>query len=740
MTRFVAVGLVVLGLMADARVARAEGDPLPNNAVLSFFKIKIRENGKFVEFESPDALRRYFNLAHCTCGQTKSGDEYLFAYDLALTVDTGIDRPVDVWVGTNCEDELLRPMNCVQVDKVDRIDSIRLSEGPHIEVPTYEAINVKTTGACVDRETATAWLLFDQDGDGKYDHWVTDKVAEPMGFPAPSGIDVKPPPLPTNFRASGGEGSIVIDWEPPTGTTDFFAFQALCALDDDTTVGKTVLPEPRYQRPFDVCQANSTVTLAETSLDIPDELPATLPPAFANLDPDFLCGDTDDSTAQSLKIDGLTNGKRYKVALLAIDAYGNATGTFFTTTITPKPATDFWEDLNDREDGIEGGCLLSKTYGDGNPLTQTLRAFRDETLAGSVLGRWLTDAYYATLGRLAVESLPARIAAGLALAPLVALALLWHVLTLPGLLVLLALPWLWRRRARLLGVGWRHLRLASAAAAAVVVLAPGLASADDFTPYWEDPGAEQAALDEPGEVKWHAGIRVGPYTPDIDLQFSQNALTGMGPYEAMFGDYFIDGERHNGRVYQIMPMLDVDRILWSRFGQIGVGGSIGYMQKTAYAYADMTDENQPMRERSTAAESTFRLIPMAATATYRFTYLDDRWGIPIVPYVRAGLSYYVWWMKAPDGNLSKVCKESSADDECDEDKAYGGTFGIQGSAGLAIRAERIDADAARSMRNSGIQHAGFYAEVFWARVDGFGSETKLWVGDTTWFAGVNFEF
>ena len=60
--------------------------------------------------------------------------------------------------------------------------------------------------------------------------------------------------------------------------------------------------------------------------------------------------------------------------------------------------------------------------------------------------------------------------------------------------------------------------------------------------------------------------------------------------------------------------------------------------------------------------------------------------------------------------------------------------------GLAIRAERVDSDAAISMRNSGIQHAGFYGEWSVGKVDGFGTDTKLSVGDSTWFAGVNFEF
>ena len=66
--------------------------------------------------------------------------------------------------------------------------------------------------------------------------------------------------------------------------------------------------------------------------------------------------------------------------------------------------------------------------------------------------------------------------------------------------------------------------------------------------------------------------------------------------------------------------------------------------------------------------------------------------------------------------------------------------GFVGSIGLSIRAERVDAAAARSMRESGIQHAGFYGELSLGKVDGFGSDTKLSVGDTTWFAGAEFEF
>jgi hypothetical protein len=44
------------------------------------------------------------------------------------------------------------------------------------------------------------------------------------------------------------------------------------------------------------------------------------------------------------------------------------------------------------------------------------------------------------------------------------------------------------------------------------------------------------------------------------------------------------------------------------------------------------------------------------------------------------------------------------------------------------------------MQNSGLQHAGIYGELSVAKVNGFGSDKKLSVGDATWFAGVDFEF
>jgi hypothetical protein len=233
---------------------------------------------------------------------------------------------------------------------------------------------------------------------------------------------------------------------------------------------------------------------------------------------------------------------------------------------------------------------------------------------------------------------------------------------------------------------------------------------------------ESTTLEE-GVVKWHVGVRVGPYTPNVDGQLDMDP----GPYEQMFGGH------------QWTPMLDVDRILWRGFGQLGVGGTIGYMQKSARAWVEGSDPADPMRPRSTGDKNTFHLLPLMVSGVYRFTWFDDQFGIPIVPYARIGLAYYLWWVRT-NGTTAKVCEGGSTMPGCDADKARGGSLGVVGSIGIAVRAERVDKAAASSMRATGIQHAGFYAEWSVGKVDWFEPDKRLSVGDSTWFAGVDFEF
>jgi hypothetical protein len=739
MTRFVPVTVLVV-VLAAGRVASAQStDPgtLPGGATISFDMLYIHEDGN-PDLAEPKSgmtsLWKYFNMAHCQCSKTPPSGfvETTFGYLATLQNPTmTIDRPLQIWVGSQCDgDVTTRTAMCRQItdQTIDPISLLQQSNGKKVVIPLFQAMNPEMTAQdCTARtQDATIWGIAASTSSGTLDYFVSKATK----------TDTQAPDLPTKFRVAGGDSAIKISWEAPVSTLDTYAYQALCARADDNNndiPGKTTgRPTRRYETASTLCGLSQSVDLGMgTDIGATDgSTPVTLSPALKNLDPTFLCGEELSPTATSLRISGLENGVAYKVVLLTIDKFQNAKGTFFTTTVTPVPATDFWEDLHDRDSNAQGGlCLLAETYGDDSGLTQALRAFRDDTLGGSPAGRWLTEVYYATLGKLGVYvhgSVAWRLIAAVVLSPLVVLALLWHALTLPGVLAVIALVWLWRRRRRL--VPPQVVRAVAAFATAVVVLAPGRAHAGGYQPYWEtnDPasGDKPAAADDASRVTWHAGVRVGPYIPDIDKQLGMDP----GPYQQMF---------HGA---QVLPMLDVDRILWTGFGQLGVGGSIGYMQKSENQFADQSDPSDPKRARSDADTNTFRLLPVAVTATYRFTWLDDEYGIPVVPYVRGGLAYYLWWVSISNGNLARACKDGSMDSGCSSTKALGGSLGVQGSIGLAIRAERIDADTANSMRQSGIEHAGIYGELSIAKVNGFGSDTKLSVGDRTWFAGVDFEF
>lgn len=719
--------------------------------------------------------------------------------ELVLTPGSApFSLPVDIWTGTMCDNDLYRDQNCIKVSSIADINSLSTTGyRQQIPVQLYDLMQPQrdsVTGVRPGCQPVSGddplWVLARTQGTQTYDYSKTTTFA----------VDTWAPCAPTEFTVSGAEGAISLEWTPSTtNVSDIAYYQALCAEVPDPADPSKDVPafaspkfSPRYMTSLELCgvadqtailnhvqidsngkgtaniacngTGSSTPTDAgvadapalafagsdaaiDAAPDAPDDAPEDAPgegpdagtggvsdSVFAGLSPAFICGQAASSSANSMRIEGLTNGKQYKVALLVMDRSFNARAVFFDTLITPHAVTDFWEDLHDNGSKVEGGfCLIAETYGDDNPLTNLLRRFRDDTLGGSGLGRAVTSAYYATLGKLGVYvhgHLWLRIVSGILLVPFVVFALLWHFLTLPGLLLLILVAVLNRRRVLRIRRRTR-VQLAQVTSAALVLLLATRAHAQ--APYWEDPSHTDTATEpedfgEVGVVKWHVGVRLGPYIPGIDDQVGTKNSAGKGPYQAMFGGY------------NLMPMVDVDRVLWSDFGQLGVGLSVGYLGKSAKAFQTTPYSFAPdLFPRSQGDSTSFHLLPLAVSAVYRFTYLDDAYGIPVFPYARAGLAYYVWWSTAPNGDFATVCKNGGMP-PCDESKAAGASAGFVGSIGLSIRAERVDAAAARSMRESGIQHAGFYGELSMGKVDGFGSDTKLSVGDTTWFAGAEFEF
>ncbi len=651
-------------------------------------------------------IKQYLNLSRCQCDKELDVAQHVrldltFGQPVPTTVSS--DDRLFPWTGTDCP-TLTSEVRMTSCTALDAIQAPTLVNQVNEDLQRIGGLLNSQGDKCATGEVTSNYYISSSTDNGT----TLAKLGEHK-FVA----DMSPPAVPTTLTVEGLDGGLRLSWEAPTNTVDYEYYQVLCARADTGMPAKPKTHDPEYITTADVCKvAPKDAGKGEIALGSDYETNATFtaPPAsLLKLDASFICGRVPGSSA-SIDVDKLENGTAYWVALVAVDAAGNYTAEYVPQTIVPAPVTDLWEELNDKNPELEGGmCLIESTYGGGDGgLNGALRGWRDD-LGATRAGRWMVERYYAwgaPLAGAAQASIAARVALALALAPVIALALAWHFLTLPGLLLVVAGLVLWRRRSRRLA-----LTMATATA-----LAPALAAAQSPTPYWDDPVAQSD--NRIADSHFHLGFRLGPYWPHIDDKFDMSP----GPYQTLFSD---------GKGF--LPMGDFHVLVPTSFGQLGLGISGGYFNNDAPSYKGMGNN----RTLSAANRTAINLVPLELTALYRASQIDDAWGIPIVPYLRGGLGYYIWWITTNDAVAQAGC--DAGGNNC-TDRAVGASLGLVGAAGLAIRAERIDAEAARSMRENGIEHSGFYAEVSTAWVDGFGNEKKMSLGDTTWFAGIDFEF
>jgi hypothetical protein len=212
-------------------------------------------------------------------------------------------------------------------------------------------------------------------------------------------------------------------------------------------------------------------------------------------------------------------------------------------------------------------------------------------------------------------------------------------------------------------------------------------------------------------------LKFGPYAPKIDDEFSG----AVQPFEDMFGS-------GTG----LLSRVEFDVQLLRLFGSLGVGLSAGYYNVTGQPCsepADPTDSSATANceTKVEGDETTLTLVPLAALAVYRFDLLADRLSIPLVPYVKFGLNYTLWWMRRGDGSVST---------NADGQKGRGGNLGWQLNAGLALRLDPLDPGAAQTLDSDfGVNHTYLFAELLHVEMSG-----ELQLGDTTVLGGLVIEF
>ncbi len=691
--------------------------------------------------DDSEDLRRFLSLASCEC-------EEPFIAELVLE-NAGSDLPseaVHVYVGQECErfDDPRHGERCQRVRTIEDVRSLRSPTPVEISAADFMFPNEDTCQEVEERR----WIYVMVEDAGEADPQpVTD-----LGL----SIDTQPPPNVGDPRLEPGENAAQLRWDlPNVRADDLYEYQVLCARADGTEGDEGFGDEPRYRTAEEVCGLETTFSPAPMSTaaaspgsspveplqvdadpGAPDaesgdpgdgagDLPDDLPEELRTLDSGAICGTETGATRTSLRVEDLENGVPYHVVLVGIDRARNP-NPMYLGEVEPRPAIDFWDDYKGSGGTAEGGYCFVATAAFGgydSSSVRVLRTFRDDTLSRYALGRAFIDGYYEHGAALAaaIEDRPVlRAAAAILLLPLVALTWVWNAAGLAGLVVILAAAFAiarLRRRAGGRREGPPGLRAAGAVAIAAVLCVP-IGSASAQRGGFHDL---QEPVDPPGppDVAWNAELKAGGYFPAMDRNFD-----GTGPFESMFGGGpFLIGK------------LTVDRFFFYPGGQLGITGSVGYFSEGAQAFA--TDDDGNIEEvdgepvRSEGDTTRFRMVPSALGVVYRYTQLDDALGIPLVPYGRLAMSYYLWWVTQPDGSIA----------QSGDDRARGGSFGWEGSVGLALRAERIDESAARNLKNEfGIEHAGFFVEGSYARVDSLGRDSRLPVGGLSVLGGINFEF
>lgn len=275
----------------------------------------------------------------------------------------------------------------------------------------------------------------------------------------------------------------------------------------------------------------------------------------------------------------------------------------------------------------------------------------------------------------------------------------------------------------------------------------------------------------PSPQRFALEIKFGPYVPAID---SSAGLNGATPFSDLFGDF--SAQKGESPSRGLLSQVEFDYQFLRRFGILGVGVSAGYYRMTARQPLYFTQrtgaENGPLSTCQVKAgaaggprqyvlngvpqadpnacfsldQNIFNVVPLAVMAVYRFDYLDRRWRVPIIPYAKVGLGYYIWWMGTSGEFVTHRWLEKRPDgyyvlprDQAEE--ASGASLGVVLNPGLAIDLGAIDRQAERIMdQETGINRITLFCEMHYAWMNGFGAANKLDLSDLTFNVGIGFEF
>lgn len=276
--------------------------------------------------------------------------------------------------------------------------------------------------------------------------------------------------------------------------------------------------------------------------------------------------------------------------------------------------------------------------------------------------------------------------------------------------------------------------------------------------------ARATAMPQESPQHFAIELKLGPYVPHLD---SSAGLNGRTPFADQFGSP--TSERGALPSRGLLTQGEFDYQFFSRFGTLGVGISGGYYsisapaftrlgkapgqpctviagEQNSRAYQAPSAANPSMLESKTYEQcisgdtDKLNVVPLSLMLVYRFDVLDKRLHVPLIPYIKVGLGYYVWWFGSSDSFTANVTYNGS-DGTSRTEAASGASMGVVIHPGIALNLSALDPHAGRVIdQEIGINRVSAFVELNAALVDGFGRSNKLNLSDTTLNAGLNFEF
>ena len=180
------------------------------------------------------------------------------------------------------------------------------------------------------------------------------------------------------------------------------------------------------------------------------------------------------------------------------------------------------------------------------------------------------------------------------------------------------------------------------------------------------------------------------------------------------------------------PKLNIEYgfeyIIWQKLGNIGIEGASGYW----------SDKGRGVTESGARSSDAtrFKMVPFKLSAVYRFDYLMDKYAVPVVPSIKFGFDYFLWWVLNQRNGIARYTDKNGKKFE-----GLGGTFGLHVSYGLLFNLDYVDPTLARDFDNNvGVNNTYLYVEGVYSWVNDFGSKNSWDLSSHGFLAGILFEF